>query len=133
VWDFFRYHCHITLNVSIVVRVHCIVVYLHGSVFVYRRFHNLNTVLFYIHRLNIITISCLHLHSGESHMWERKKRKKRKYRSCRKVCVVFRCVCYCSEAWVSFCVWWWFPLLECSGMSAVRVTEGGSFTDGGSL
>jgi len=27
VWDFFRYHCHITLNGSVVVPVHCIVVY----------------------------------------------------------------------------------------------------------
>jgi len=26
VWDFFRYHCHITLNGSVGVRVHCIMV-----------------------------------------------------------------------------------------------------------
>ena len=36
VWDFFRYHCHITLDGSVVVRVHCIVVYLCGSV-LYRK------------------------------------------------------------------------------------------------
>jgi len=53
VWDFFCYHCHITLNGSIVVQVHCIVVYPSGSIFIYRRFHNLNTVLFYIHRFNV--------------------------------------------------------------------------------
>ena len=34
VWDFFCYHCHITLNGSVVVRVHCIVVYLCGSIFI---------------------------------------------------------------------------------------------------
>ena len=34
--DFFRYHCHFTLNGSIVVRVHCIVVYLCGSI-LYRK------------------------------------------------------------------------------------------------
>ena len=50
VWDFFCYHCHITLNDSVVVPVHCIMVYLCRSIFVYRRFRNLNTVLFYIHR-----------------------------------------------------------------------------------
>jgi len=36
VWDFFHYHCHITLNGGIVVRVHCIVVYLCGSI-LYRK------------------------------------------------------------------------------------------------
>jgi len=35
-WDFFRYHCHITLNGSVVVRVHCIMVYLCGSI-LYRK------------------------------------------------------------------------------------------------
>ena len=34
VWDFFRFHCHITLNRSVVVRVQCIVVYLCGSIFI---------------------------------------------------------------------------------------------------
>ena len=33
-WNFFRYHCHIKLNGSVVVRVHCIVVYLCGSIFI---------------------------------------------------------------------------------------------------
>jgi hypothetical protein len=32
---------------------------------------------------------------------------------------------FCSEVWILFCVWWWFPLLECSGLTAVR-GEGGS-------
>jgi len=26
---------------------------------------------------------------------------------------------YCSEAWSLFCVWWWFPVLESSGLSAM--------------
>ena len=34
VWDFFRYHCHITLNGSVVVPVHCSVVYLRGYTFI---------------------------------------------------------------------------------------------------
>jgi len=32
VWDFFRYHCHITLDGSVDIRVHCTVVYLCGSI-----------------------------------------------------------------------------------------------------
>jgi len=36
--DCLRYHCHITLNVSVVVPVHCIVVYLCGSVFIWEGF-----------------------------------------------------------------------------------------------
>jgi len=27
---------------------------------------------------------------------------------------------YCNEAWILFCVWWWFPVLGCLGLSAVR-------------
>jgi len=33
-WDFFCFYCHITLNGSIVVPVHCIMVYLSGSIIV---------------------------------------------------------------------------------------------------
>ena len=43
---------------------------------------------------------------------------------------------YCSQAWILFCVWWWFPVLESSGLSAVRGVgrEGGrGFMGGGSL
>jgi len=36
VWDFFRYRCHITQKGSVVVRVHCIVVYLCGFI-LYRK------------------------------------------------------------------------------------------------
>ena len=34
---------------------------------------------------------------------------------------------YCSETWILFCVWWWFPMLECSGVSAVRGKGGRGF------
>ena len=34
---------------------------------------------------------------------------------------------YCSEAWNLFCVWWWFPVLECLGLSAVRWQGGRGF------
>ena len=35
-WDFFSFHCHFTLNGSVVVPVHCIMVYLRGSI-LYRK------------------------------------------------------------------------------------------------
>ena len=27
---------------------------------------------------------------------------------------------YCSEAWILFCVWWWLPMLQCSGLYPVQ-------------
>ena len=35
------------------------------------------------------------------------------------------CVFYVVRPGFLFCVWWWFPVLECSGLSLVRRKEGG--------
>ena len=85
-WDFFHYHCHITLNGSVVVRVHCIVVCLCGSFFlIQKRFRNLNTFVLHSQILHK-SLSRVCTFTQESRTC-----RKERYYSCRKVCVVFRC------------------------------------------
>ena len=64
-------------------------------------------------------------------MWKRK-RKENITAVVKYVCCLVACG-YCSEAWILFCVWWWFSMLECYGLSVVRGSVGRDSTDGGSL
>ena len=113
-WYFFLSHCHFTLIGSVVVQVHCILVYLCGSIFIQKGFiiqHSSVTVHRFLHKpLSRV----FHPHSGESHMWYKTITAVARY-------AWYLCACvYCSEVSILFCVWWRFPMLESSGLSAVR-------------
>ena len=73
---------------------------------------------------------CLYLHSGGSHMWNEKRGElSRLSWSLRGIYV---CAVNVGRSGILFCMWWWFLMLECSGLSAVR-GKGEGFTDCGSL